>query len=262
MKRTITILSILIISIAVFSHEIHCKHFLYGMPQGSPDTNDIIIRDCYALSSDDNTKFADWVCYRLTKAEITGSVSQTRTWKADPWLDETETLEPNDYKDANSDIGTDRGHQAPLASFKGTNCWSDTNYLSNITPQKSDLNQGAWKKLEDAVRHCISSSSDHNFTLWVITGPIYGDTTMKLPKADEFHKVPKAYWKIVATKSGTGIQVNAFIMPQDTPRAAHFQDYQTTVDEIEHDTGLDFFWALDDTLETPTEATKATLFLQ
>jgi len=58
------------------------------------------------------------------------------------------------------------------------------------------------------------------------------------------------------------IQVNAFIMPQDTPRAAHFQDYQTTVDEIEQDTGLDFFWALDDTLENPMEATKATLFLQ
>jgi endonuclease G len=41
--------------------EIHCKHFFYGYPTGTPPTNDLIIRDDYALSSNDETKFADWV---------------------------------------------------------------------------------------------------------------------------------------------------------------------------------------------------------
>ena len=45
--------------------EIHCKHFIYGIPVGTPVTNDLIIRDIYALSSNDSTKFADWVAYRL-----------------------------------------------------------------------------------------------------------------------------------------------------------------------------------------------------
>ena len=45
--------------------EIHCKHFIYGMPLGTPVTNDLIIRDIYALSSNDANKFADWVAYRL-----------------------------------------------------------------------------------------------------------------------------------------------------------------------------------------------------
>jgi hypothetical protein len=41
--------------------EIHCKQFILGIPLGTPATNDLIIRDIYALSSNDSTKFADWV---------------------------------------------------------------------------------------------------------------------------------------------------------------------------------------------------------
>ena len=126
--------------------------FFYGYPKGTPKTNDMIIRDNYALSSNDATKFADWVCYVLDNEIISGDVKTKRNWKADPWLADNETLEPDDYKDAHSILQVDRGHQAPLASFKGTKSWSETNYLSNITPQKSELNQGPWKQLEDKVR--------------------------------------------------------------------------------------------------------------
>lgn len=48
------------------SPDAHCEHFFYGCPTGTPATNDLIIRDIYALSSNDSTKFADWVAYRLT----------------------------------------------------------------------------------------------------------------------------------------------------------------------------------------------------
>ena len=41
----------------------------------------------------------------------------------------------------------DRGHQAPLATFKGKN-WQETNYTTNITPQKPQLNRGVWLDLE------------------------------------------------------------------------------------------------------------------
>jgi len=50
--------------------EIHCKHFFYGYPTGTPQSNDLIIRDIYALSSNDDTKLADWVAYRLDKETI------------------------------------------------------------------------------------------------------------------------------------------------------------------------------------------------
>ncbi|UCD58389.1 MAG: DNA/RNA non-specific endonuclease [Candidatus Hydrogenedentota bacterium] len=101
--------------------EIHCKHFIYGIPLGTPASNDLIIRDICALSSNNTTKFADRVVYRLDPETVQGDAVTKRVWKADPWLAEDETLEPEDYKGAHKALNTDRGHQALLASFKGTN---------------------------------------------------------------------------------------------------------------------------------------------
>ena len=83
--------------------EIHSYHWLYGYPQGTPPSNDLIIRHSYAMSTNDETKLADWVAYRLTPHEVMGTLDLERKWRADPWLDEDETLEPgskDDYKKA------------------------------------------------------------------------------------------------------------------------------------------------------------------
>ncbi len=73
--------------------EIHSEHFLFGYPTGTPASNDLIIRDLYALSSNDQTKFADWVAYRLTGAEVMGSLDLERDFRTDPFLEDAETLE-------------------------------------------------------------------------------------------------------------------------------------------------------------------------
>ena len=138
------------ISAEGYMPEIHSKHFFYGYPYGTDKSNDLIIRDIYALSSNDETKFADWVAYKLTYDMTTGS-GKDRDWEPDPWLEDSETLEPDDYKGAYNALGTDRGHLAPLGSFDGTETWYEVNYLSNIVPQKSSLNRGRWKQLEGAV---------------------------------------------------------------------------------------------------------------
>jgi len=43
------------------AQEIHAPHCLLGCPLGGPVSNDLIVREIYALSSNDQTKFADWV---------------------------------------------------------------------------------------------------------------------------------------------------------------------------------------------------------
>ena len=230
--------------------EIHCKHFIYGIPKGTPVTNDLIIRDNYALSSNDQTKFADWVCYVLDKDTISGNVKTERKWKADPWLADNETLEPEDYKGANQALKTDRGHQAPLASFKGTKSWNETNFLSNITPQKAELNQGAWKALEDKVREL---SKDN--IVYVTTGTLYEKDMPDLPQADEEHKIPSGYWKIIVIPEPE-LKVMAFIFPQDTPRSAKYEDYTCSIDDIERRTGLDFLSDLEDSVEDEVEKKK------
>lgn len=234
-----------------FYPEIHCKHFIYGYPAGTPATNDLIIRDIYALSSNDTTKIADWVAYRLDKETVSGNVDTTRIWKADPWLEERETLGPADYKNAYEKLKVDRGHQAPLAAFKGTKYWADTNYLSNITPQKSELNQGPWEKLEEKERDLAKVDN----VIYVMTGPLYEKSMPVLPGADEPHKIPSGYWKIIVlpSKNANSLKVAAFIFSQDTPRNDKVIDYISTINEIEKRSGLDFLRELPDNIEEKIE---------
>jgi endonuclease G len=235
--------------------EIHCKHFFYGCPTGTPATNDLIIRDDYALSSNDETKFADWVAYRLDATTIEGNVETARNWMTDPWLAPEETLEakPDDYTGANAALGVDRGHQAPLASFKGTLVWWETNYYSNITPQMAPLNQGPWVKIEEMERD-LARAGD---VVYVMTGPLYERDMPPLPEADESHRVPSGYWKIVATQSGEdydSIRVVAFIFDQETPRDDPVVNHFVTIDDVEARSALDVMWELPDDFEEAIEA--------
>jgi hypothetical protein len=62
--------------------EIHCKHFFYGYPTGTPSTNDLVVRDAYALSANGATRFADWAAYRLTPHEVFGWLDLERAWRS------------------------------------------------------------------------------------------------------------------------------------------------------------------------------------
>ncbi len=224
------------ISAPVFAQgEIHIVHCLEGCPTGAPASNDLVVRQIYALSSNDDTKLADWAAYVVTRDSISTTSSLERDWKADPYLDEDETLEPDDYKGANKEIKTDRGHIVPLASFAGTIFWRDTNYLSNITPQRANLNQGSWVDLEEAVRQMVRVNGE---PVWVVTGTLYEKDEQPLPKTTEKHKVPSGYWKVVATDKG---KMSAFIFDQELPKAASHCDQRKPLSEVEARSGLDLF---------------------
>lgn len=234
--------------------EIHCKHFFYGYPTGTPRTNDLIIRDIYALSSNDKTKFADWVAYRLDRETVAGKVKGDREWKADPWLSDNETLKPGDYKNISS-IDMDRGHLAPLSAFTGTKYAADTNYLSNIAPQSSTLNQVIWQMLEQKIEAMAASGK----IVYVTTGPLYERKMPPLPFPMAKHKVPSGFWKIVFVPEGDNIdsvKTASFIFDQNTPKTDKVIDHITTIDEIESRTGLDFLRDLPDDKEKEIEKNK------
>ena len=246
-----------VLAMPAAAQEIHADLCLHGCPSGSPATNDIIIRDIYILSSNDITKFADWVAYRVTKSTI-GATAE-RNWKPDPLLAENETLEPKDYKGAYTTLSTDRGHQVPLASFTSTPNWELTNYLSNITPQKSALNRGVWLKLESAVRKLAEKPTTD--VVYVLTGPLYQQGMPVLPNADESHLIPSSYWKIVITEKNGIIKLASFIFDQETERKVSFceERFITSVRRIEFDTGLNFFHALEAARQNELESGLNTL---
>jgi endonuclease G len=204
---------------------LHTFHCLQACPVGAPENSDFVVREIYTLAADPLTKMAVWVAYRVTKDTV--GPSQSREWSSDPWLAPNETLEPEDYEDANARLNVDRGHQAPLAAFSGTPFWLDTDILSNITPQSSALNQGPWQQLEARE---TKLAVDKNIAVYVLTGPLFEQMMPALPKSDERHRVPSGYWKVVMTNGG---RLTAFIFGQDTPRNADYCTRRVSLDEVE-----------------------------
>ena len=109
---------------------------------------------------------------------------------------------------------------------------AELNYLSNITPQHKNLNQGPWKKLEDAVR----ASVKYRESLFVITGPIYEGIPLQLPKANEPHRVPSSYFKIIYNLKG---ESSSFIMKQSESKNANYCDTKKQLTAILSKTGFD-----------------------
>ena len=205
----------------------------YGCPTGGPSSNYLIERQIYVLSNNRTTKFADWVAYKVSASTIDGP-SRSRRWKSDPSISSRYTLEPADYKDAWATIRTDRGHQVPLASFSNTPYWTYTNYLSNITPQSSNLNQGPWAKLENAVRNFARTGEN----AYVVTGLLYEYYFATLPASNESHTIPSGYFKVVISISGSEVNASAFIMEQTADRYLSHCTTEVTIDEIERRSGL------------------------
>ena len=238
--------------------EVHSKHFVGGHPTGTPVTNDLIIRDSYALSSNDTTKFADWVAYRLTAAEVVGILDLEREWRADPFLDADETLEPNpddedDYRGAFGHTRYDRGHLAALASFRGSRNASEVNFYSNIVPQQEAFNRGPLLRLENAERRIACAGTP----VWIMIGTLYESAQTALLNADETHTVPSALWRVVVTQEPT-LRVAAFSMNQNIARAADVRDHLVSVDDIELRSGLELFPAFQTPQHDVIEATALT----
>ncbi|MBI0554534.1 DNA/RNA non-specific endonuclease [Pectobacterium parmentieri] len=214
-------------------------------------------REAYTLNNNPSTKFANWVAYKITKTSQ--ATNCPRVWKQDPNLPASDTLAPAAYKDANAKLDVDRGHQAPLAGLCGNPNRETLNYLSNITPQKSDLNQGAWVHLESQERALANSAGVS--AVYSVTGPLFEKNIATLPAAPTV-QIPSGYWKIIfiGTSPENGEYV-AFQMNQDTPKSANFCDYQVTVDSIEQKTNpkLNIWSALPANIAAIVKSQKGTL---
>lgn len=207
------------------------------------------------LFNNPKTKFADWVAYRVSPSTI--GRSKRRDWKADPDLPPEETLEPEDFRGAHAKLDTDRGHQVPLASFSGTRNYEPLNYMSNVTPQNSVLNQKLWNLLEQAERHFVLAEQS---ALYVVTGPLYEREMSLLPRADEPHTVPSGYFKVIVHVRGDAVESAALIVDQETGAREDYCDHEVTIDEVERRAGLDVFPLYPDVRERGLESQPGSLF--
>lgn len=220
----------------------HCP---IGCPELQIDGNTMIFERLYALSQNPTTKFADWVAYEVDVQNF--GTHTNRDWGNQPLLSEDERLEEKDYKSAYKQLKTDRGHQVPLASFTGNKYWYTLNYLSNITPQSSALNQNAWQELESKVREKVAFRD----SLYVISGPLYLENTMTLPSADEPHTIPSAYYKIIykPNRDRSIGKAAVFVMPQNIDKNIDFCETLTNLKSLKSQ----LEYSLPETLQDSTE---------
>lgn len=166
-----------------------------------------------------------------------------------------------DYNGAYVALDLDKGHQANLASMAGITDWQPLNYLSNITPQKEDLNRGAWARLENQERRLGKTPGIE--AVYVATGPLYERSIGTLPGTNKVHTIPSGYWKVIFLgNSPADGRFAAFIMEQNTPRDADYCEYQVTVADIEQRSGLTLWSNLPSDLQETLKSKPGNLPLE
>jgi endonuclease G len=147
--------------------------------------------------------------------------------------------------------GYDRGHMAPnhaISVLHGREGQADTFLMTNITPQRPNLNERVWERLEELE---LDQFAKQFGKVWVVTGPIFDPPSERLPSSWRV-EVPDAFYKIIVAPDRK--KALAFIMPQTVHGDEPLDHFLTSVDAIEKRSGFDFFQDLDDAEENRLEA--------
>ena len=197
---------------------------------------------CYREDYEDS----EWVAYTITREKLVSVIKRTDDFRADTSIT-TGSATPADYKAS----GYDRGHLAPAADMQWSSETMHESFLmSNMTPQAPQLNRGMWKELEENVRKWAQNFGE----VTVVTGPVLEKPSAEYSSIGSNKvAVPEFFYKALLSKSNNGDTIMAaFIMPNQKCEG-EIWDYAVSVDEIEERTGIDFFSALDDSIENETE---------
>ena len=212
--------------------------------------DEVIVHPGHMLVYSEKHEVPKWTAHIATPDLITGNLARIDSFLPDPQV-KTGTAVTADYWYS----GYDRGHMVPSADMRwNQEALQGTYYYSNVCPQVPELNRGTWAELEDWGRRYVNFSKRRVF---VVTGPVLRDglPTMQKPDRKNEVSIPELYWKVISDLDGEKPQAIAFVMrnaAQEYPPIS----YAVTVDSVEALTGLDFFPALDDALESRIEAMR------
>jgi|GEM_PF-2804982 len=218
----------------------------YQMALGNPSEattdpsnkkNFLIKREEYAESYNSEKEEPNWVSWSLS-SEDTGHSGRSKDFFVDTAL-------PAGFNKATTETfsGFDRGHMCPSGDRTISKEHNDVTFLmSNMVPQKADNNRGPWEKFESYCRSLAFQGKE----VLIICGPsCFTGTTVASGVA-----IPKYTWKIAVVRSPNGTITSssrtiAIKMPNEQGILGNsWNDYVTSVAEIEKDTGFTFFKAL------------------
>jgi endonuclease G len=203
----------------------------------------------------------NWASWQLNKSWM-GDAERQNNFRPDPDL-------PKDwYRVITRDYtgsGFDRGHlvnSEDRGQSVETN--SSTFLMTNIVPQAPDNNQGVWVQLEEYSRDLAKEGKE----LYIVAGG-HGTGGEGKNGADSELKgkiaVPATMWKVILvlddpSKGLAGVTAStraiAVIMPNKQGRDGKWQDFCTTVEDVQKLTGYDFFSNVPPDIQKQIESKK------
>jgi endonuclease G len=226
--------------------QITASHIYAGQPV-APMPLTVLQRTGYVVGYDERRRNPAWVAYQIPSGNTDSPGARPSGFDTD--YDTRAHVEHRDYTRS----GYDRGHMAPnyaVATRYGSRAQRETFLMSNIVPQRPNLNRGVWRELEMDIAG-RGGLANRLGGVWVITGPMYDKQRETLRSGVE---IPDAFYKIVIDEVNGYPRVLGFVMPQEAAKGASPADYLASVDRIEHLTGLDFLSELEDGLEERIES--------
>ena len=146
-----------------------------------------------------------------------------------------------DYKGS----GYDRGHLIASANQREQEIQnSETFLLSNMAPQKPDLNRKIWRELEEAIRKL--DSKKNVLRTFVICGPIFNfDVPIKTIGSSDDNGVsipiPHSFFKSILTEDNKGsLKMWSFMIP-NAKTTKKFKDFQVSTTKVEQYAGIELW---------------------
>lgn len=192
------------------------------------DSTVLLDHKYFTVLYDKDHRLAKWVQYRLTKENLQENKGErVNRFRPDPLL---EKMRIDAVKKADI-VGKeyDKGHLAPADDFKRSQeALDETFVMSNIAPQRPELNQSAWRSLEVLVQKWGCGEED----ITIITGPILKNG---LPKLAAGISIPDRFFKAVYAKNKS----ICFVYSQKDDRRVSPEDRVMSVNECEKEIGFD-----------------------
>ncbi len=230
--------------------------------QGLPkfiEGDQVVYHSAMVLSYNEKHEQASWVAHIIPTDIKEKGFGRTNDFREDTGVKTGSAVEKDyflktlkaDGKYEYDGFGFDRGHLAPSADFRWCkDALSESYFYSNMSPQRPDFNRGVWAKLEGFVREYVSEADEK---VYVVTGGILNDNLAKVERGINKVSIPDEYYKVVLDLEGDTLAGIGFILPNEASEYPVIS-FAVSIDEIEKKTGIDFFPALDDSLENKLEA--------
>ena len=200
----------------------------------TPASETVLIHEGFTVSYNHDTLTPNWSAWDITPERLATQV----TGRTDFFTTDPDCPDPQaEYRDySNNTYHMDRGHMAPSADFTWSkNANEQTFYLTNICPQRHELNEGLWLELE---QRCRSYAKLYKTTVHVVCGPVY-DSAHVYIKGKNKVEIPDAFFKaILFTKDGKTFAA-AFIIPNEPVDVQQdIFDYLVPLQAVTNQTGL------------------------